>query len=89
MLALFTRRPRICLGVSLCVLLLAGSLAALPLIEYKSGKVWPEPKIIDPGPPGGPPSDAIVLFDGKDLSQWEGAEKCKVADGAMTIGGKI
>ena len=26
----------------------------------------PEPKIIDPGPP---PSDAVVLFDGKDLSK--------------------
>ena len=28
-----------------------------------------EPKIINPGPP---PSDAIVLFDGKDLSKWKG-----------------
>ena len=37
--------------------------------EYKSGINWPEPKVIDPGPAGGPPSDAIVLFDGKDLSQ--------------------
>jgi hypothetical protein len=39
--------------------------------EYKSGIVWPEPKVVDPGAVGGPPSDAIVLFDGKDLSQWE------------------
>lgn len=37
----------------------------------------PAPKIIDPGQPGvGPqaglaPSDALVLFDGKDLSQWQ------------------
>ena len=36
----------------------------------------PHPKIITPaGPstqdrPGAPPSDAIVLFDGKDLSKW-------------------
>ena len=28
----------------------------------------PEPPVVDPGPVGGPPSDAIVLFDGKDLS---------------------
>jgi len=28
------------------------------------------PPVIDPGPPGGPPSDAIVLFDGKELSKW-------------------
>ena len=32
----------------------------------------PAPKVITPGPVlGAPPSDAIVLFNGKDLSQWE------------------
>ena len=36
----------------------------------------PVPKVITPGAessqdqPGTPPSDAIVLFDGKDLSKW-------------------
>jgi hypothetical protein len=31
----------------------------------------PHPKIVTPAvQPGGAPSDAIVLFDGKDLSQW-------------------
>jgi hypothetical protein len=36
----------------------------------------PRPKVIDPGTPstqetpGRPPADAIVLFDGKDLSNW-------------------
>src|SRR5260370_2172442 len=33
----------------------------------------PRPPVVDPGPerpPVPPPSDAIVLFDGKDLSQW-------------------
>src|SRR5712691_4277160 len=49
--------------------------------EYKSGIVWPEPKIVDPGAIGGPPSDAIVLFDGKDLSQWEGGDKWEIKDG--------
>ncbi|HXB70128.1 MAG TPA: DUF1080 domain-containing protein [Candidatus Acidoferrales bacterium] len=29
------------------------------------------PTIAPPSAPGGPPSDAIVLFGGKDLSQWE------------------
>ncbi len=28
--------------------------------------------VVDPGPIGGPPSDAIVLFDGKDVSKWRG-----------------
>lgn len=32
----------------------------------------PQPTVVTPSAkPGGPPSDAIVLFDGKDLSQWE------------------
>jgi hypothetical protein len=25
---------------------------------------------VDPGKPGQPPSDAVILFDGRDLSQW-------------------
>ncbi len=45
-----------------------------------------EPKIINPGPP---PSDAIVLFDGKDLSKWqsakEGEAKWDIKDGAMVV----
>lgn len=48
-----------------------------------------EPKKIDAGPP---PSDAIVLFDGKDLSKWKGANgteaKWKInGDGSMTVNG--
>jgi hypothetical protein len=50
-----------------------------------------EPRTIDPGPPGGPPSDAIVLFDGKDLSQWVGRDggqaKWEVKDGVVTVNG--
>src|SRR5215470_2595742 len=50
-----------------------------------------EPKVIDPGPVGGPPSDAIVLFDGKDLSQWKsdkgGETKWKVENGVATVNG--
>ena len=54
--------------------------------EYLSGIEWAEPKVVDPGPPGGPPSDAVVLFDGKDMSHWNNAENWKVADGAVTAG---
>lgn len=58
--------------------------------EYKSGIDWPEPKVIDPGPVGGPPSDALVLFDGKDLSKWKGGEKWKIQEGyAIADGGGI
>jgi len=48
-----------------------------------------EPRIIDPGPP---PSDAIVLFEGKDLSKWKsekdgGPAKWEVKDGVATVNG--
>ena len=33
----------------------------------------PHPRVVTPGKePGAAPSDAIVLFDGKDFSKWEG-----------------
>ena len=35
----------------------------------------PHPPIVAPGATcGQPPADAVVLFDGKDLSQWEGEQ---------------
>lgn len=30
----------------------------------------PQPRYVDPGKPGQAPSDAVVLFSGKDLSEW-------------------
>ncbi len=68
----------------------AGLVFHLGAAEYLSGKVWPEPKIIDPGDATRPPSDAIVLFNGKDLSKWEGGEKWILNDGcAISHGGGI
>jgi hypothetical protein len=53
--------------------------------RFDDGIVWPEPKVITPGADHGAPSDAIVLFDGKNFDAWKGAEKWKVdADGAAT-----
>jgi hypothetical protein len=50
-----------------------------------------EPRVIDPGLPGGPPSDALVLFDGKDLSKWRGLSggeaKWKVQNGIIEVNG--
>jgi hypothetical protein len=49
------------------------SLAVLGQGDPKATEVWePVPKIITPVVGNKPPSDAIVLFDGKDLSQWQG-----------------
>lgn len=60
------------------------ALAALKQ-EYKSGIKWPEPKVVTPGKTDSdPPSDAIVLFDGKDLSKWKDGEKWDIKDGVAT-----
>ncbi|MCU0979308.1 MAG: DUF1080 domain-containing protein [Pirellulaceae bacterium] len=63
--------------VSLCL----ASSERLSGAEYLPGIQWAEPAVIDPGPPGGPPSDAVVLFDGKDMSKWNNAEEWIVKDG--------
>ncbi len=49
-----------------------------------------EPKIIDPGDATRAPSDAIVLFDGKDLSNWSSVREgspaqWEIKDGAMVV----
>jgi len=49
---------------------------------------WAYPPIVDPGPapesPAAVPSDAVILFDGKDMSAWDSAEKWVVADCVVT-----
>ncbi len=50
--------------------------------EYKSGVVWPEPAVVAPGATAAdPPADAIILFDGKDLSKWKNGENWEIKDG--------
>ena len=51
----------------------------------------PHPKVVTPSStPYGPPSDAIVLFDGRDLSQWnqrgKGADRGKMVDAQWNVG---
>jgi len=73
--------------LALLALLLTASALAWQTQEYKSGIVWPQPPVIDPGPPGGVPGDAIVLFDGKSLDGWENGDKWKIDDGVATAAG--
>lgn len=72
------------------LLLSATACADGPLADPKLTEIWdPEPALVTPGAGTAPPSDAIVLFDGTDLSAWRRAERgdagWSVADGAMTV----
>jgi len=60
-----------------------------PARDPSKTEVWtPVPAVVST-PPGKAPSDAIVLFDGKDVSAWEseqgGRVPWRVADGALTV----
>ena len=61
-----------------------------PKLDPKLTEEWdPVPEKVTPGEDSAPPSDAIVLFDGKDLNEWIGTNGkpagWKVEDGAMTV----
>ena len=72
-------------------------LVTLPLLAQKKIKpelteLWePVPQVIKPGNHSTPPSDAIVLFDGTDLSKWINTSSGQAADwvinsdGSMTV----
>ncbi len=58
--------------------------------EPEITEVWePEPRVVTPGNGTAPPSDAIVLFDGKDFNEWTHLNgspvKWKLDGGAMTV----
>ncbi len=71
----------------LAAVVVATGLSAAVAKEWVSGIVWPEPKLVDPGPAGGPPADAVVLFGGADLSSWHGGDKWLVENGVATAKG--
>ncbi len=84
------------LGLSLVILV--GTLLCPPTSlaqqqsegEPKLTEVWePVPRVVAPGMANAPPSDAIILFSGKDLSEWQnldgGPAKWRVAKGAFTV----
>ena len=54
---------------------------------WAQGKDGPQPRVVDPGGASTAPSDAVALFDGRDLSHWTttngGPARCTVEAGAM------
>jgi hypothetical protein len=71
--------------ITLLALFVAGLLFAVRLARA-------DDKNKQAGSPKEAPNDAVVLFDGKDLSRWQkypdgGEAKWKVADGYMEVGG--
>ncbi len=83
--------------IGLALLAPAVSLHARQAAQAKpqDTEVWtPEPKVITPGAtPGAAPSDAIVLFDGRNLDEWvstrdQSPAAWTVADGVFTVNKK-
>ena len=63
-----------------------------PAPKPEDTEVWtPEPKVVTPGAtPTAAPSDAIILFDGKNLDEWvsvsdKSPAKWIVGDGIVTV----
>lgn len=80
--------------VPVTVLFAACSLAAnaQQTMKPQDTEVWePVPKVVTPGKsPGDAPSDAIILFDGKNLDQWVSVRDSTpaawtVSDGIVTV----
>jgi hypothetical protein len=80
-------RRRYLIALSLVLIAIAAPTVALWFDEYQSGIIWPKPPVVDPGDGSQPPSDAIVLFDGTSLDQWEGGGRWKIEHGAATSAG--
>src|SRR4026209_153949 len=68
-----------------------------PQADPKLTEVWePVPRVVTPGVGAAAPSDAIVLFNGDNLSEWQrddgSSPKWKIGEHAMTVvksGGNI
>jgi len=91
--------------VFVVLIILASSLIARPPVllqdpqtqgaaapKHKDTEIWePTPKVVTPGVNNAaPPSDAIVLFDGRNLDEWvsnrdKSPAKWRIADGVLIV----
>ena len=71
-----------------CLLTIAaqGLMSNVLADEYLNGIEWKEPPVVVPGENGGPPSDAVILFDGKDLLSWQGSDNWTIENGVAVSG---
>ena len=82
---------RAAVALSLFVSMSAGAQVSQQWPQHSMDR--PRPPVVKPGAfeSAPPPSDAIVLFDGKSLAKWRssdtthGAAKWKIVDGAMEV----
>lgn len=89
-----TTRPVVASRVIVSTMLLSLFVASVQCGQTQGDpqltEVWePVPRVVTPGAGTEPPSDAIVLFDGEDLSQWQSEDdspaKWTITDGAFTV----
>jgi 3-keto-disaccharide hydrolase len=99
---LFTRKSGLTgsiLAVGITAAVLSLSSDSKSILNWKvHDKNRPLPSVVSPGEsssqerPGQPPSDAIVLFSGKDISQWHSKDdkptSWKVENGYLEVGAK-
>ncbi|WP_293458407.1 DUF1080 domain-containing protein [Phenylobacterium sp.] len=85
-------RRRVWIAAAGAALATLGAACAQGIMKPADTEQWePKPPVVTPGAtPGAPPSDAIILFDGKDLGQWVSVKDGSpagwtVADGVMTV----
>ncbi|MBK8946223.1 MAG: DUF1080 domain-containing protein [Ignavibacteriae bacterium] len=89
------KQKKIFKDYNLILLLLTFLISPILILCQEEGnpkltEVWdPVPPIVKPGENNLPPSDAIILFDGTNLNEWEnvngGEAKWQLNDNAMTV----
>jgi hypothetical protein len=76
------KKLMLCVGLAV---MMSGAVSAQH--DWVSGIPWEKPKVVTPGDASNtPPSDAVILFDGKDASAWNNGENWPVKDGVLYSG---